>query len=128
MRATRVVLALALALMAAGSIAAQTVAPGAVPEPYGQDEFPSWATGLRRFEIVSLGAFPVLLFYTRFGFDLKRFFDNGFKPEYAPRPIKNEKSYKASNDEQMSSVLTAAGLSLAFGAVDALIVWLSTLE
>lgn len=134
MKRPRKLSALVLAVMTAAMTmnawpqSAASSSVSAVPEPYTKDEFPSWAEGLRRYEIVSLGAFPLLLFYTRFGFDLKRFIDNGFSSEYAPWPFKNENSYEATDDEQMTSVLTAAGLSLAFGAVDALLVWISTQE
>jgi len=104
-----------------------TPAVSAVPEPYTNDEFPAWAFGLRRFEIISLGAFPILLFYTRFGFDLKRYVENGFSAEYAPWPLKTETSYAMTDEEQILSVATAAGLSLAFAALDAIFLWKKTL-
>lgn len=131
MKPSRLLGLLALAVAMTGAVWPQssaTASVSAVPEPYTKDEFPSWAVGLRRYEIVSLGAFPLLLFYTRFGFDLKRFIDSGFSAEYAPWPFKNENSYEATDDEQLTSVLTAAGLSLAFGAADALMVWMASLE
>lgn len=99
-----------------------------VPEPYRDGEFPPWVTGLRRFEIVSLGAFPILLFYARFGFDLKRYIENGFSAAYAPWPFKSETSYKPTDDEQIQGVLTAAALSLAFGTLDAIFVWRLSLD
>ncbi len=105
-----------------------TPAVSAVPDPYTKEEFPAWAFGLRRFEIISLGAFPILLFYTRFGFDLKRYVENEFSAEYAPWPLKSENSYKASDDEQILSVATAAGLSLAFASLDAIFLWKKTLD
>lgn len=104
------------------------LAVSALPEPYTKDEFPSWASGLRRFEIISLGAFPILLFYTRFGYDIKRYVEHGFDAEYAPWPFKNENSYTVTDDEQLISVATAAGLSLTFGALDAFFLWKKTFD
>jgi hypothetical protein len=104
-----------------GTAAPASAAVSALPEPYRKDEFPPWLAGARRFEIISLGAFPILLFYTRLAFDLRRYVDYGFESTYAPWPFRNEASYQPSDQEQVLSILTAAGLSLAFGTVDALL-------
>ncbi|OHD22858.1 MAG: hypothetical protein A2Y38_09710 [Spirochaetes bacterium GWB1_59_5] len=136
MKTARLLAACMLMVIASSSVWPQaattssSTAPAlsALPEPYTKDEFPSWAVDLRRFEIVSLGAFPILLFYTRFGFDLKRYVQHGFSAEYAPWPLKSETSYVASDDEQILSVATAVGLSLAFGAIDAFFLWKKTLD
>lgn len=100
---------------------ASTAAIGSVPEPYTADEFPSWAIGVRRFEIISLGAFPILLFYARVGYDLQRYVTNDFNAIYAPWPFKNESSYIPATEEQLQSVITAAGLSLTLAAIDAIL-------
>ena len=99
----------------------------ALPEPYVKEEFPPWAHGLRRFEIISLGAFPILLFYTRFVYDTSLFFGSGFDSDgfdsrFAPWPFRNENSYTPTDDEQIARVLTAAGLSLVLGGIDALFI------
>jgi len=99
-----------------------------LPEPYSADEFPSWAVGLRRFEIVSLGAFPLILFYTNFVFDISRFVEKGFAADYVPWPFKNESSYKLSNEEQIQSVAVAAVVSLVFGALDSFLMWRLSIE
>ncbi len=93
-----------------------------LPESYGIEEFPAWMNTIRRYEIVSLGAFPILLFYTRFGFEIQRFIQNGFASAYVPWPFKNENSYVPTDEEQLQSVLTAAGLTVAFGVLDAIMV------
>lgn len=131
MRVARVIAALSLSLVAVAVAfpqSAETPAAESLPEPYGPGEFPPWLDAARRFEIVSLGAFPILLFYTRFASDAARYVRNGFDAEYAPWPFKDEQSYEPSDDEQWKSVLTAAGLSVAFAAVDAIIVWRIQLE
>ena len=93
-----------------------------LPEPYKASEFPAWMIAVRRYEIISLGAFPIILFYTRFGFDIQRYIQNGFSPAYVPWPFKNENSYVPTDAEQVQSVLTAAGLAVVFGALDAILV------
>jgi hypothetical protein len=89
-----------------------------LPDPYSPDEFPDWANSLRRFEIVSLGSFPILLFYSRIALDLGRFAGNGFDASYAPWPFRNEFSYKPDNSEQWLAVKVAFGLSLGVGVLD----------
>lgn len=118
----------ALADEAGSSKAGSTTeaAVSALPEPYRADEFPPWMRRLRRMEIISLGAFPIILFYTRFAFDTKRFLESGlggdgFDAALAPWPFKSEDSYEPSDEEQLSSVAVAGVLSLAFGLADALL-------
>ncbi len=111
---------------------AQTVAPAALPEPYTADEFPDWVRAIRRFEVISVGAFPVLLFYTRVGYDINRWNSNGRDSKYLPWPFKNDYSYKPQtkaeidtyNSEQLQTVLIAGACSLVFAAADAFIRWL----
>lgn len=118
--------ALVVVSMAAGQ-GSQMVSSAAVPEPYTKDEFPAWAIGVRRFEIVSLGAFPILLFYTRFTADMQRYINNHLDGAFVPWPFKNENSYTPTDSEQITYVLTAAGLSLVFGAIDAILVFRANL-
>jgi len=104
-----------------------STAVSVLPEPYTKEEFPPWAHGIRRFEIISLGAFPILLFYTRFIYDSTLYVQsgidgNGFDSKYAPWPFRNENSYTPTTEEQMARIFTAAGLSLALGTIDALLV------
>jgi hypothetical protein len=73
---------------------------------------------LRRFEIVSLGAFPILLFYSRIALDTGRYVGNGFDASYAPWPFRNEFSYKPDSNEQWLAVKVAVGLSLGVGVLD----------
>jgi len=108
-------------------VAATSSPISVLPDPYTKEEFPPWAHGLRRFEIISLGAFPILLFYTRFAYDTSLFIKSGidgdgFDSRYAPWPFRNESSYAPTSEEQMARIFTAAGLSLALGTIDALII------
>jgi hypothetical protein len=108
-------------------VASASTVVSVLPEPYTKEEFPSWAHGIRRFEIISLGAFPILLFYTRFAYDSSLYIQSGidgdgFDARYAPWPFRNENSYTPTTEEQMTRIFTAAGLSLALGTIDALLV------
>jgi len=99
-------------------IAQEKPAEHALPEPYTSTEFPEWLNAARRFEIIAVGVFPIMLFYTRFSFDMYRYFANGFNSVYAPWPFKNEFSYKPTNEEQYQAVIIAGIGSLIFAGVD----------
>lgn len=107
-----------LAAQAGSTLAGDKATVNPFPEPYGPEEFPVWAYSLRRFEIVSLGAFPILLFYSRIALDTGRYVDNGFDSRYAPWPFRNEYSYKPDSTEQWLAVKVALGLSLGVGVLD----------
>lgn len=111
-------LALIFSLTQAGPSFAQAAAPSPLPEPYAAEEFPAWARSLRRWEIVSVGVFPIALFYTRLAMDTSRYVQNGFQGRFAPWPFKNEYSYAPSADEQRAAVAVAAGLALGVGILD----------
>ena len=124
-------------LLAVAGVAAQTIpksaenstpAATALPEPYSKNEFPAWANAVRRFEIIALGSLPIMLFYTNVGFDLTRYFQNGFASQYAPWPFKNESSYKPTEDEQIRALKTAAVFSLSLAVADAAIQYLGDPE
>jgi hypothetical protein len=72
-----------------------------------------------RFEIVSLGAFPIMLFYVGFAFDLERYVENGFDTSYAPWPFKGATSATLSDKERITRLSVALGSSLIIGGVDA---------
>lgn len=112
---------LCAALLALAPLTARAQAASPLPAPYEADEFPAWAASLRRWEIVSLGAFPLALFYTRMAFDFSRYVDSGFQAIYTPWPFKNEYSYNPSDAEQRTAFLTAMGVALAVGIADAVI-------
>jgi hypothetical protein len=118
-----------LMLFAASLVGAQavsttttTIPPKALPEPYRSTEFPDWLLALRRFEIISLGAFPIMLFYSRVLLDAGRFIINGFDAQYAPWPFKNELSYNPVASEQWLAVGLAGGLATTVGIIDFLLV------
>jgi hypothetical protein len=99
---------------------APKAAPGAMPPGFGP------STGipenrLRRFEIVSLGAFPIMLFYTGFAFDLQGYFAHSFDKAYAPWPFKNASSASLSNQDIYLRLGASLGLSFVVGGIDAVL-------
>ena len=76
-----------------------------------------------RFEIVSLGAFPIMLFYTGFVFDLTLCIANGFDSYYAPWPFAGPSSYSANlpESDREKRILVALGGCAVVGAIDAVI-------
>ncbi len=74
---------------------------------------------LLRLEIVSLGSFPITLFYTGFIFDLQRYIANGFNVNYAPWPVQSIYSAQLSDTDRLTRVGVALGFSLVVGGIDA---------
>jgi hypothetical protein len=130
--AARLALAALLALAAAGAIHAQDadqgpVQGGAAPpsqalpqasqalEPTAPvDGENPWA----RLGIVTVGSFPIMLFYTDFSFDLGAFALHGFDSTYAPWPFKSEYSATLTQAEKGTRIGVAIGASVAVGLID----------
>ncbi|MCG8452417.1 MAG: hypothetical protein MI717_04450 [Spirochaetales bacterium] len=85
-----------------------------VPEDYEWDEFPQWAWDLRRFEVVSVGTFPLAFFLGSLVYDFSIFAQNNFDPAYSLG------SQRSSRDIAIITG-TAAGLSLAVATTDLII-------
>jgi hypothetical protein len=130
-RPRAIVLVAALSLASARGAIGQDQAGGAAGQP---PRAPSEAQAalapiaavddenpLGRLAIVTLGSFPILLFYTDFSFDLGKFFFNGFDANYAPWPFKSEYSDSPSAGEKAARIGVAIGASAAVGAIDYLI-------
>lgn len=96
------------------------VSPGALPSGYGQAK--KRENGLRRFEILAFGSFPIALFYTNFGFELGAYIQSNFDSRYAPWPFSGEQTSSISDSERFGRMGVAAGLSLLVAGVDAILV------
>jgi hypothetical protein len=94
-----------------------TPATGALPSGYGKAK----ENGLRRFEILAFGSFPILLFYTNLGFEIGTYAQSGFDPLYAPWPFSGELTANISDSERFGRMGVAAGLSLLVAGIDAVI-------
>jgi hypothetical protein len=90
--------------------------------------FPQWSKDLRRGEIVAFGSFPFTLFTTTFIMESFRwsteanmdFSENGRR--YAPWPFKSAGAIDMSNKERETTLIAAAGLSVAVALTDFIIV------
>ena len=99
----------AAAPAASAPAAAPLVLPAGPENPY------------RRFEIVSLGSFPIMLFYSGFCFDLGRYFANDFNSLYAPWPFQNQYSAPLTDADRYARIGAALGACVVVGAIDAYI-------
>lgn len=82
-------------------------------------ELPSWVKDLRRAEIVTLGSLPFTTLGATLAYSLYRYGANDFKPAYIPNPFPlSSTEAKLSTDEQIGIIVTAAGISLAVGITD----------
>jgi hypothetical protein len=70
-----------------------------------------------RFEIVSLGSYPITLFYMGLAFDFKRYYDNGFNSAYAPL-ISDD---SLTDSDRWVRLGAALCVSCVVGAIDAII-------
>jgi hypothetical protein len=111
---------------------AQTSSAGTTvtPKVFDTTGFPQWAKDLRRWEIVAFGSFPFTMFASTFAMDTRRWIDaNGMDftedgRRYAPWPFKSAGAIAMTNREVETSLIIAAGLSVAIAFTDLLIVQL----
>ncbi len=134
--------AVALLVVAmAGSLFGQTVnpvAPGTSvtpavhpAEPYKDDEFPPWVLKLRRFEIITVGAFPLAYLFAGVGYDYYYYASNGFPSENTPWPAGPGTSRwtTASQPDQLQQKnITLVEVSLALSLALATADWLLGLD
>ena len=85
------------------------------PEPYGKDEFPSWAKDLRRTEIITFGSLPFATLGVTLGYGIIKY-ANGSSTSIA-NPF-NKSSSQYSLDEQKKILGISCAVSLALGLTD----------
>jgi len=91
-------------------------------------ELPQWRKDLRRFDVITFGAFPFSMFFVTFVTDMFRWKDaNNFDfseegRQYAPWPLKSAGAVEMTNEEYTRTILLAVGVSAAIALVDLLIV------
>ncbi|MDR2537025.1 MAG: hypothetical protein LBC46_01850 [Treponema sp.] len=83
---------------------------------------PPWLKDLRRAEIVAFGAFPFAMFVSSFGVDTYRFLTHDGNMLYAPWPFNIGGVAEKTQDELTTTVIVAAGISLAVSLADFLVV------
>jgi hypothetical protein len=52
------------------------------PAPYEPEEFPEWAWGIRRFEVILFGSFPLMYMFSTLIYDFTIYAMNEFDQEY----------------------------------------------
>lgn len=93
-----------------------------IPEPYLQEEFPSWTHQLRRSEIITLGSLPFTTLGITTVYGLFRYITNGFNREYIPNPLaKSSSAANLNEDEQKKIVIASISASLLVGIIDLVI-------
>ena len=97
------------------SIFSKLSAQNTNPEPYGKDEFPSWAKDLRRTEIITFGSLPFATLGVTLGYGIIKY-ANGSSTSIA-NPF-NKSSSQYSLDEQKKILGISCAVSLALGLTD----------
>jgi hypothetical protein len=112
------VLALVFATTAAADSASssgdQSASAADLPE-IGQERAPE--NPFLRFEIVSLGSYPIVLFYTDLAFDCWRYYEKDFDSSYIPLVS----SVSLKDSERWTRLGAALGAACTVGAIDAII-------
>ena len=89
------------------------------PEPYEEDEFPSWLKDLRRAEIITLGAMPFITLNTSLCYSFGNYAFHNFDSDYFLNPFaqgSDTSSYPSG--EQAGILLTSLGICLGIGITD----------
>lgn len=107
----KIIISLLLILSIFSKISAQNTNP----EPYGKDEFPSWAKDLRRTEIITFGSLPFATLGVTLGYGILKY-ANGSSTSIA-NPF-NKSSSQYSLDEQKKILGISCAVSLALGLTD----------
>jgi hypothetical protein len=117
--------ALSLSLGQAASLAAEEAQPAAATgataaeEALPRLEQTAPENPLARFEIVSLGSYPITIFYVDLAFDLQRWIANGYDPAYTP--IFSATTATLTDTQRLQRLGVALGVSVVIGTIDAII-------
>ena len=127
-RVTLFVIMIPLLFFPSPRAAAQTTGAITGSSTFDTTGFPQWAKDLRRWDIVAFGAFPFAMFATTFAMDTRRWIDANsmdFSEEgrrYAPWPFKSAGAVGMTKEEQETTIIIAAGISVAVAVADFVIV------
>lgn len=78
---------------------------------------PSFGQRALRFEIIAVGTFPIMFFYTNLGFGIGGYIASGFNAQYAPWPFSSSSS-TIDDSERLIRIAVGAGLSCAVAIFD----------
>lgn len=107
-------LALILILLAVSGAAQET----GEPEPYTPEEFPAWSRSLRRAEIITIGLFPFVFFFTALAYGGGRFFANGMDSRYAPSLFGSADSAPLTTGEKYGLITVSISISAILATID----------
>ena len=89
------------------------------PEPYEEDEFPSWLKDLRRAEIITLGAMPFITLNTSLCYSFGNYAFHKFDSDYFVNPFaQGSDTSSYTSGEQAGILLTSLGICLGIGITD----------
>lgn len=109
------------------STGSQTAPSPSSALPYKDEEFPGWALKLRRFEIIAVGAFPIVYMFSSVGYDYGYYMASGFSSDYIPWPAgSGTSSWTSTSNPQMlqNKNLTVVGVAIGVSLVLAGVDWL----
>lgn len=97
-----------------------------VAKPYGADEFPEWAEDLRRFDVITIGSWPLSFLFSSIAYDVGRWAHlSSTEPERASQyaPLLFSPPNKPANtiEETQTIIYISIGLSLGIGITDYII-------
>lgn len=114
-----IIIYISLILNISPVFSATTNTTNKTPEPYAQEEFPSWIHDLRRAEIITLGAMPFITLNTSLCYSFGNYALHNFDANYFVSPFsKKSDNSSYSTDEQIGILLTSLGISLGIGITD----------
>ena len=100
---------------------AQTASDTTTNIAFDMTDFPLWAKDLRRAEIIAFGSYPFAYFLSNFAFDFYRSQQHGWDRRYMPSPFTSAGGIGKTQEEQISTIFVAAGVSVAVALIDHLI-------
>jgi len=95
---------------------------------YKFSDMPRWVKDMRRFDIITFGAFPFSMFFVTFATDMIRWkrendFDTSAEGRrYAPWPLKAPGAPERTDEERRKTIFISAGVSAGIALVDLSIV------
>lgn len=88
------------------------------PKPYSDDEFPSYSKDIRRFEIITLGSLPFIVFDSVLVYSGIKWSSNNFEGAF-PNPFSAKSGL--TKEEMTGVLLTSLGISLCIAITDLII-------
>jgi hypothetical protein len=89
---------------------------------YDPAEFPQWLRDVRRFDVITFGAFPFAFFTTTFIIDSVRYIQHDQDMKYAPWPLKSAGAIEMTTDEKLRVVGISAALAASVALVDFVVI------